>query len=202
MSGDLSRLEQEVAQLEKGLAYTIDSDEEARRIHLMRLIEKKVADIDMYENMIKTMPQEEGSPLPVYERKITQLQSEILDLQKQLEGEPESDGGAHQSRARRVLFIQQQKQSGKKLRESINNKQSEHNTSRHIDKYKHQENIKQDQTYQMIRLQQEIQSMIEKDPKLTEMADYLNSKIGPVLTKLKIKPSRQWDNLFFKIGHK
>jgi len=42
--------------------------------------------------------------------------------------------------------------------------------------------------------------MLEKDPKFTEMADYMNAKIGPVLSKLKIKPSRQWDNLVFKIG--
>jgi hypothetical protein len=42
----------------------------------------------------------------------------------------------------------------------------------------------------MIRFQQEIQSMLEKDPKFTEMADYMNSKIQPMLAKLNLKPSR------------
>jgi len=66
--------------MEKGIANQIDSDEEARRTHLMNLIEKKIADIGMYENMIKTMQRDESSPLPVYERKISQLQNEVLDL--------------------------------------------------------------------------------------------------------------------------
>lgn len=38
----------------------------------------------------------------------------------------------------------------------------------------------------MIKLQSEIRSMLEKDPKFTEMAEYMSSKIGPVLAKLKI----------------
>jgi hypothetical protein len=54
----------------------------------------------------------------------------------------------------------------------------------------------------MIRFQQEIQSMLEKDPKFTEMADYMNSKIQPMLAKLNLKPSRQWDNLILKIAKK
>lgn len=54
----------------------------------------------------------------------------------------------------------------------------------------------------MIRLQKELKSMLEKDPKFTELADYMNSKIQPLLAKLNLKSSRQWDNLILNIAKK
>lgn len=58
------------------------------------------------------------------EESLSRLEREVAEMEKYLQHSSDNEG--HQSRARRVLFIQKQKQLGRKLNDSNRNNPSEH----------------------------------------------------------------------------
>jgi hypothetical protein len=53
----------------------------------------------------------------------------------------------------------------------------------------------------MIKLQEELQQIFKDDPKLGELAEYMQDKIGPIIEKHKGgKPNSQWNDLSLKLN--
>lgn len=53
----------------------------------------------------------------------------------------------------------------------------------------------------MIQLQEELQQIFKNDPKLGELAEYMQDKIGPIIEKHKgASLSSQWNDLMVRLN--
>lgn len=74
--------------------------------------------------------------------------------------------------------------SRKKLHENNQSKSIQNNqTSKHIDKYRHQENIKTDDAYKFLKFQSELEHFYKDNPELAGMVDLIQAKISPLIEK-------------------
>ena len=93
-------------------------------------------------------------------------------------------GQGFKQQGRRTHAQYQQKMSRKKLHENNQSRSIQNNqTSKHIDKYRHQENIKADDTYKFLKFQHELEQFYKENPELASMVDLIQEKISPLLEK-------------------